>query len=102
MPSFNILVPHQTDRQTAIQRLRRFADIVRTQMVGQVSDVQEQWSEDGTLDFSFAAMGMKITGAMNTDDQNVALKGTLPFAALPFRGMIEKTIQEKIQEALAE
>lgn len=100
MPSFNVSVDHQSDRETTLSKLRQFSDIVRRDLQGQVSDVQEQWDEQGNLDFAFQAMGMKISGRLETDDQSVVLNGNLPFAALPFRGMIEKTIEDKIHEAL--
>lgn len=100
VPSFNVSVDHQSDRETAVQRLRQFSEIIRRDLQGQVSDMEEAWDDDGNLTFAFQAMGMQISGRMETDDSRVQLKGQLPFAALPFRGMIEQTIRDKIYEAL--
>lgn len=100
VPSFNVSVDHQSDRETAVQRLRQFSDIVRRDLHGQVTDVHEQWDDQGNLSFAFQAMGMKISGQLETDETSVVLNGQLPFAALPFRGMIEQQIHDKLREAL--
>lgn len=100
VPTFNVSVDHQGDRNTAVERLRQFSDIVRRDLDGQVSDMQEQWDDHGNLDFAFQAMGMQISGRMETNDTSVMLQGKIPFAALPFRGMIEQTIRDKIHQAL--
>lgn len=100
MPSFQVQVDHQTDRQSAISCLRQYAETVRQELAGQVSDVSEQWDDDGNLAFSFSAMGMTVSGQMRTCEQQVSLNGKLPFAAIPFRGMIEQKIAERLRLAL--
>jgi len=46
-------------------------------------------------------MGFKISGSMVTCEQKVTVAGDLPFAALPFRGVIETQIAEKVREAVS-
>jgi len=73
---------------------------VRDQFEGHVSEVEESWDENGNVAFSFSAMGMSIKGDVSTDEEQITVKGTLPFAALPFKGLVEQTISEKSQEAV--
>ena len=101
MAKFNVAVPHGAPRQTAVTKLRSFADQIRDSAAIEVTGVQETWDEDGNLDFSFKAMGMSISGKMTVCEENVTVSGTIPFAALPFRGVIESQIAEKIGEAMA-
>ncbi len=100
MAKFNVAVPHGAPRQTAVTKLRSFSDQIRDSAAIEVTDVQETWDEDGNLDFSFKAMGMSISGKMTVCEENVTVSGTIPFAALPFRGAIESQIAEKIGEAM--
>lgn len=100
MAKFNVAVPHGAPRQTAVTKLRSFADQIRDSSAIEVTDVQETWDENGNLEFSFKAMGMSISGKMAVCEENVTVSGTIPFAALPFRGAIESQIAEKIREAM--
>ena len=101
MPKFNVSVPHHLNRDDVVARLKGFSDKVRQDAPVELSDVTEEWDQDGNLAFSFKAMGMKIAGSVVTSDQSVIVNGDLPFAAAMFRGTIETQIQEKIKEALA-
>jgi hypothetical protein len=65
-----------------------------------VSELEESWSEDGTYEFSFKVMGMAVSGNMVTEVDTVRVKGSIPFAALPFRGQLENEIRERLREAL--
>ena len=45
-------------------------------------------------------MGFKISGNVQVQEESVSLNGTLPMAAVMFRGAIEKEIKSKLCEAL--
>ena len=100
MAQFNVSVLHQTTRDDAIEKLRGFSEKIRDEFAGQVSDLAETWDDDGNLQFAFKAMGMAVDGTVKTDSDKVDVSGNLPFTALPFRGLIEQTIADKIGEAL--
>lgn len=100
MPRFETAVNHALGREEAIRKLQGFSDKIRETYREQVTDVQENWSDEGTLEFSFVALGMEISGRAIINDEEVAVDGTLPFAASLFRGQIEKQIQEKLVESL--
>ncbi len=101
MAKFNIEVQHQLERDVVVTRLRNFSDEMRDRVMVQVSEVTEEWDEQGNLNFSFKAMGFKVSGQMVTCEKQVTVVGDLPFAALPFRGAIESQVKEKIREVIA-
>ena len=100
MPKFNVSVPHSMEQQLAVRKLQGFSDKVRESASVELTDVTEEWDDEGNLTFSFKAMGMKISGNMQTNQDHVVVNGDLPFAAAMFRGAIENQIREKICEAL--
>lgn len=100
MPKFNVNVPHTIDRTEAITKLRSFMDAARQDSPVELTDVEENWDDDGNLKFAFKAMGFRIAGQMVTEGEQVSVKGDLPFAALPFRGALETQLATKIREAI--
>jgi hypothetical protein len=66
----------------------------------QVSDLKGEWVGD-TMNFAITTYGFKITGALEVEDEKVRLSGQLPFAALAFRGKIEKSFASELQRALS-
>lgn len=101
MASFQIDVTHPHSRDQATERLRQFSKVALADIPTDVTEVQEQWQSDGSLEFGFKAMGMKLTGRMTVGDGEVKVAGKMPFAALPFRGAIESKIREQLEKALS-
>lgn len=99
MPGFKAKYEHNLGKEVAIDRLKSFSEEVRQKYGSQVSNMEEEWS-DGNLKFGFSIMGMKISGNMVVDDVLARIDGTLPFAAIVFRGKIEKEITEALKSAL--
>ena len=83
MTKFNVKVVHQLQRQDAVIKLKGFSDELKSQVQNQVTDVEEKWDDDGNLDFSFKALGFKVSGRMVTCESQVTVVGDLPFAASP-------------------
>ena len=102
MARFNVSIEHRTSREVAVVKLKGFSDKIRDEFAGQVTELTETWDDEGNLLFSFKAMGMKVDGDVITDEASVHVTGNLPFTALPFRGLIEQTIADKIGEALSD
>ncbi len=100
MPTFKVTVPHGGDVQSRAELLKSFSEKVRESSVVAVSEIYEEWDSQGNLIFSFKAMGLKISGRLENREEEVHVTGNLPFAALPFRGAIEKEVAAKIREAL--
>lgn len=100
MARFSVDVHHHLDREDSGLRLRTFADRVREDLPGGVEDVRESWDDAGNVEFSFRAWGFAVSGRMENRAGLVHVSGTIPLAALPFRGMIEREIRNKVLEAL--
>ena len=100
MPSFKTEVPHQLGKDEAVARLHTFLDGVAEKYKDQVSKLEGNWS-DNVLDFSLTTFGFSITGTLTVDENVARLDGKLPFAALAFRGKIEKGISSELERALS-
>ena len=100
MPSFKSEVPHQLGKEKAVERLSSFLDGVAEKYKDQVSKLDGTWSEN-VLDFSLTTFGFAITGTLTVDEDVARLDGKLPFAAVAFRGKIEKGIASELERALA-
>ena len=100
MPSFKTEVTHKQGKEQAVEKLRSFLDGVAEQYKDQVSKLDGNWS-DNVLDFSLTTFGFSITGKLTVEDETAQLEGQLPFAALAFRGKIEKGIAAELERALA-
>lgn len=64
-----------------------------------ISDIQEEWDGD-SANFSFKLMGFSVKGKLLVAETDVQLEGSLPFAAVPFKGMVETAIREQTKELL--
>lgn len=99
MSKLNISVPHNLGAGEAQSRVKGLLGQLKNQFGSQVEDLQENW--DGNQGaFAFKAMGMKVDGNIVVKPASVDLEGNLPMAALPFKGTIETTIKDKLQELL--
>jgi hypothetical protein len=96
----SMTVPHQLSQEEALRRIKSLLDGVKAEHPERFSDLQESWSENGG-EFSAKIMGMDVSGRLTVTPSEVQLSGNIPFAALPFRGQIEETIQEQAEVLLA-
>ena len=99
MPAFNVEVPHKLGQQEARQRLEGFVDRARQLYKDQISELNGEWTGD-TLNFYMVTYGFKITGVLEVLEELVRLSGQLPFAAVAFRGKIEKSFATELERAL--
>lgn len=100
MAQFQFSVAHQHGRSSAIERLKSFSQSLRENMPDGVSNVEETWDAEGNLNFTIQGMGMEIVGTLQPSETDVQLTGKLPFAALPFRGLIESRLKTGVEDAL--
>ena len=64
MASFKVQVPHQLSREDAAARLKEHSERARADMPREISELVEEWDDQGNLEFSFSAMGFAVKGAM--------------------------------------
>lgn len=100
MPKTNITVPHSLGKTEALNRLQGMLESVKENYGSQVSDLQENWTDDGGT-FSFKAMGFKISGELTVVDDQVRVDAEFPWAAKPFQSTIETAIRERAERLLA-
>jgi hypothetical protein len=100
MPRLTMETAHALGQDEALRRLREKFDSVRAQHGGEVKNLSEEWT-DHTLNFSFSAMGMGVSGKVKVEDCAVKLDADLPFAAMLFKGAIESRIRTELGDLLA-
>lgn len=100
MPRLTMETVHSLGREEAARRLKEKFGTVRERYGSHVNNLREEWL-DHTFSFGFKAMGMGITGTVQVDDASVKLNAELPFAAMLFKGSIEKQIREELSGLLA-
>jgi hypothetical protein len=99
VPKTSIVVDHQLGEEEALNRIKGMLGQVKENYGNQVSDLQENWHDNGG-DFSFKAMGFKISGDLAVTDSKVMIDAEFPWAAKPFQGTIEATIRERAERLL--
>jgi hypothetical protein len=99
VPGFSASVCHSLGKEEATTRLKGFVEDMRTRFRDEVSAAHGTWTGN-VLDFSLTAMGMTVNGTLVVEDKKAKVDGQLPFAALPFRGRIEKSIVSELSTVL--
>jgi hypothetical protein len=100
MPKTDITVQHSLGKEEALNRLKGMLASVKENYGSQVSDLEENWNNQGGT-FSFKAMGFKISGDLAVSDKDVRIDAEFPWAAKPFQGTIETAIRERTERLLA-
>jgi hypothetical protein len=92
-----IIVPHNTDKETARRRLTERIAQLFGQYGHYLGDSSHQWSGD-TLTFSGSAKGMKVNGTVEVTDRDIMIDGKLPLIAKPFESRIKSQIEKEAEE----
>jgi putative polyhydroxyalkanoate system protein len=99
MPKFEVTVPHPMSAEDSREKLVSLLSKLQEHYQNQLSGLTHEW-QGNTMDFSFSTFGFKITGAMSVADQQVTVRGDLPFAASLFKGKIEGDIRQQLEKLL--
>jgi hypothetical protein len=91
---------HALGKDEALKRLKDKFTMVRDTYSSHVSELKEVW-DDNVLSFGFKVMGMKTSGTVTVEDSQVLVDADLPFAAIMFRGAIEKEVRAELGTLLA-
>jgi hypothetical protein len=100
MPSYKVTVPHDLSQTTARARVDGFLESVRRDLPAHVSDVSGAW-EGNQLNYRLSVSGLGISGTLVVQESQVEVSGPLPFAAMLFRGQIERTIRDDLTRLLS-
>jgi len=101
MPKMTIVVPHELTQDEAMGRIKGLLGEVKTDYGDKVTDLRESWSGNRG-EFAFKAMGFSVSGTLDVKPGEVALNGSLPLAATPFKSKIESTIRTRATQLLAD
>ena len=99
MPKLSMTIPHELEKEQAVERLKEGFGRIRETYRGQVKDLEETWN-DSTLTFGFTTFGFKIKGSVAVEPSQVEMTGELPFAAMMFKGAIEQQVRDQIGKLL--
>jgi hypothetical protein len=100
MPSLSLTTPHALGLEEATTRLKNFFEKLKERHKDQVSNLEEQW-HDNRLEYGFSTYGFNIKGELTVEPNEVRVNGTLPFAAMMFKGKIEQSVREELEKLLA-
>lgn len=100
MPKIKTEVEHDLGAEEARRRLDRLMDRIRADYSDMVSDLHGTWREEDTLAVAFKAYGFSIASDVLVRERSVIVDGSIPLAAVPFKGKIQQTIVGKLQEVL--
>lgn len=99
MPKLAIEVPHSLGQKEAAERLQGYLEKVKERYGSQVSNMTDEWNGN-TLKFGFTTFGFTIKGALDVQEDKVALDGEIPFAAMMFKGKIESEVRSQLTKVL--
>ena len=100
MPTLNVHVPHTLGQEQAICRLKEQLGKAKNKFGQEVSDLEEEW-DGNVLSFGFTTLGVKIRGTVTSAESEVKVAAKLPYAAMLFRGAIERQIRGELEKILA-
>jgi hypothetical protein len=100
MPHLTLAVPHSLTPDEAQRRLKDKFTSALAEHRDRVSHTREEW-RDHTLSFAFQAFGMAVSGTVAVEPNQVKLDAELPFAAVLFKGAIERRLREEVGVLLA-
>ncbi len=99
MPKLSINVPHTLGQAEAARRVAGLMDAIARKYADQIKITEQNFGEtSGT--FAFKTMGMTVSGKAQIEEASVGIDCDLPFAAMIFKGRIEKEIRETLEKVL--
>lgn len=99
MPKLSVSVPHALGQAEAARRLGGFMDAIKSRYADQIKITEQNFGEtSGT--FAFKTMGMSVAGNVDIGDEQVTVNCDLPFAAMMFKGKIEKEMRDSLAKVL--
>lgn len=99
MPTMNISIEHNLQKEEALSRMKRFTEEMKSKYSGQVQDLREEWQENRGS-FSLKIMGFALSGKIDTTDSSVNFSVEYPFIASPFKSRVEEKVRETAHNLL--
>ena len=99
MPKSDISVRHSLPQHEALERIKNLLPSVKDRYSGQISDLKEEWTNNGGI-FSLKAMGFSVKGSLVVTSSDAQISLEFPWAAIPFKRKIESSIREEALNVL--
>jgi hypothetical protein len=93
MPALSISIPHQFDRNAARQRTQEWIGQFQQQYGGTLGHLDQRWNGD-TMNFTFIALGLPISGQAHVEDRTVRLDIELPWLLSKLAGGMRHAIEQ--------
>ena len=97
--TLDISVPHNLGRQEARRRVGESVDKVHARYAGTVGNIEQSWTGD-RLDFAVTALGQRITGWLEVQDQAVQIRVLLPWLLARIAEKLRPQIEDETRRVL--
>ena len=95
-----VALPHTLPHEELRRRFHARSDELKSLFPEGLAQVTQQWRDEDHLDMVITAMGQRVVGVVELQDQTVVVNVDLPPALGFVERMIEGTIREKTQKLL--
>ena len=100
MPNLNISIPHTLTPDEAASRIRSLLNHLKAEHGDKINDLKEEWVGH-TGKFDCSVMGFRVSGILAIEPSQVTITGSLPLAAMLFKGKLETMIRDQTAKLLA-
>jgi hypothetical protein len=98
--TITVNVPHKLSQAEVRSRIVKGIADAQSQFGAKVAKVEHTWAENH-LDFKVAVMGQTVSGDLDINPQDVAIRITLPWMLAAFADKIRPQIQQQGQKLLS-
>jgi hypothetical protein len=99
MAQLDMIIEHHLSREEAMKRVAGLLGEVKVQFADKITDLKEKWNNNEG-EFSFSVMGFSVSGTLIVTNEDVWIRGKVPFAVGLFKGKIESVIRERAEKLL--
>ena len=99
MASINISIPHSLSKEEVATKTKTLFSNLKAKYAGMIDSVSEEWN-GYEAKFTLSAKGFDVSGTMTINGSSVDIAGKMPMALSFFKGTIEKSITNTVEEAL--
>jgi hypothetical protein len=99
MPKITLDIPHNHGKEASLEKLKTFLERVKQKYADKVSSMEGEWQEN-VLNFAMTTFGITIKGSLTVEETVAKFVGDIPFAAMMFKGQIEKGIRDELERCL--
>jgi len=96
-----VAIPHQLGRDEVRRRLQSRGHEIADHIPGGLAEVSTAWEGEDRMTMTITAMGQKLRGAVDIEDDQLVFDIALPLALSFVEPMVEGAIRQQGQKLLA-